>query len=195
MYEEKPLAVLILPPVNETTAADAKEYYSTTIQEPLAYRGYYTLPYVITEEILQGEGLYDTELLYNQPLQNFRDYFGADAVLFTRIKEWDMSYVVVSSSLTVSVDMDLRSTLTNESLWTYSGTVRADLSGGDTGGGLAGLIAKVIISAVNSATAEYVTYARKVNYTVLSSMPVGKYHGQFGKDQNVKIIDLTVEEE
>ena len=80
MYEERPASILILPPMNESTAADAKEYYSTTIQEPLAFTGYYTFSYPITSEILKMEGIYDTELLVNLPLSKFKEYFGADAV-------------------------------------------------------------------------------------------------------------------
>ena len=48
MYEETPLTILIVPPMNETTAADAKIYYATTVQESLSYWGYYVMPYEIT---------------------------------------------------------------------------------------------------------------------------------------------------
>src|SRR4030043_255145 len=78
MYEEMPASILILPPMNETTAADAKEYYSTTIQEPLSFSGYYVFPFEVTAEILKMEGLYDTELIRNTPLPKFREYFGAE---------------------------------------------------------------------------------------------------------------------
>ncbi|NIS74702.1 MAG: hypothetical protein GTO08_05375, partial [Deltaproteobacteria bacterium] len=44
MYQEQPLTILVLPPMNETTAADAKEYYATTIAEPLSLQGFYVLP-------------------------------------------------------------------------------------------------------------------------------------------------------
>jgi len=191
MYEEKPTAILILPPMNESTAADAKEYYSTTIQEPLAFTGYYTFPYPITAEILKMEGIYDTELLVNLPLSKFKEYFGADAVLFTTIKKWDLSYMVLASTLTVSIECELKSTTSNQTLWKYTGTVVVDLSGGNTGGGIAGLIAKVIVAAISSAVADYVPYARQANYRALSSMPYGKYHPQYNKDQQVKFIDQT----
>lgn len=179
--------------MNESTAADAKEYYSTTIQEPLAFTGYYTFPYPITSEILKMEGIYDTELLVNLPLSKFKEYFGADAVLFTTIKKWDLSYMVLASTLTVSIDCELKSTTSNQTLWKYTGTVVVDLSGGDTGGGLAGLIVKVIVAAVQSAVADYVPYARQANYRALSSMPYGKYHQQHNKDQQVQFIDQTPE--
>ncbi|MBW2663591.1 MAG: DUF799 family lipoprotein [Deltaproteobacteria bacterium] len=175
MYEERPVSILILPPINETTAADAKEYYSTTIQEPLAFTGYYTFPYPITSEILKMEGIYDTELLVNLPLSKFKEYFGADAVLFTTIKKWDLSYMVLASTLTVSIDCKLKSTTSNQTLWKYKGTVIVDLSGGNAGGGLAG------------------PYARQANYRALSSMPYGKYHSEHNKDQQVQFIDQTPE--
>ena len=193
MYEERPVSILILPPMNESTAADAKEYYSTTIQEPLAFAGYYTLPYPITSEILKMEGIYDTELLVNLSLSKFKEFFGADAVLFTTIKKWDLSYMVLASNLTVSIDCNLKSTTSNRTLWKYTGTVVVDLSGGNVGGGLAGLIAKAIVTAVSSAVADYVPHARQANYRALSSMPYGKYHPQYNKDQQVQFIDQTSE--
>src|SRR4030066_2094676 len=110
MDEGMPASILILPPMNETTAADAKEYYSTTIQEPLSFTGYYVFPYEVTAEILKMEGIYDAELLTNVSLPKFREYFGADAVLFTTIKKWDLSYIVIASTLTISVDCQLKST-------------------------------------------------------------------------------------
>ena len=193
MYEEKPASILILPPMNKSTAADAKEYYSTTIQEPLAFAGFYTFPYPITSEILKMEGIYDTELLVNLPLSKFKEYFGADAVLFTTIKKWDLSYMVLASTLTVSIDCKLKSTTSNQILWKYTGTVVVDLSGGNAGGGLAGLIVKVIVAAVQSAAADYAPYARQANYRALSSMPYGKYHSEHNKDQQVQFIDQTPE--
>ena len=193
MYEERPASVLILPPINESTAADAKEYYSTTIQEPLAFAGYYTFPYPITSEILKMEGIYDTELLVNLPLSKFKEYFGADAVLFTTIKKWDLSYMILASTLTVSIDCKLKSTTSNQILWKYTGTVVVDLSGGNAGGGLAGLIVKVVVAAVQSAVADYAPYARQANYRALSSMPYGKYHSEHNKDQQVQFVDQTPE--
>lgn len=191
LYEETPLTILVLPPMNQSTAADAKEYYSTTIQEPLSFTGYYVFPYEVTAEILKMEGIYDAELLTNIPLAKFREYFGADAVLFTTIKKWDLSYMVLASKLTISVDCLLKSTHSDQILWEYNGTIVVDLSGGNTGGGLAGLIAKAIVTAINTAVADYVPYARIANYRALSSMPFGKYHDQFNKDREQKIIDQS----
>lgn len=189
MYEETPASILILPPMNESTAADAKDYYATTIQEPLSFRGYYVFPYEVTTEILKMEGLYDAELLKDVPLTKFREFFGADAVLFSTIKKWNLSYVILASTLTVSIDCELKSTKSDQILWRYNGTVVVDLSGGSSGGGIAGLIVKAIATAVASAMADYVPHARVANYRALSSMPYGKYHGEYMKDRELKIID------
>ena len=108
MYIEKPKSLLIMPPINLSTAADAKDYYSTTVEMPIAFQGYYTLPYEITSEVLKQQGVYDSELVYDMPLNKFYEYFGADAVLFTKIKKWDTSYVVVSSSFTVFINAEIK---------------------------------------------------------------------------------------
>lgn len=191
MYEETPLSILIMPPMNESTAADAKEYYATTVQEILTYWGYYVFPYEITADVLKMEGIYDAELVRNIPLSKFREYFGADAVLFTTIKKWDLSYMVLSSTLTVSIDEELKSTKTDQSLWKYNGTVVIDLSGGNAGGGLAGLIASAVITAAQTAMADYVPYAKQANYRALTSLPFGKYHPQYLSDQSMQFIDQT----
>lgn len=189
LYEESPASILILPPMNESTAAEAKEYYATTIQEPLSLSGYYVFPYEITTEILKMEGIYDTELMKDLPLQKFREYFGTDAVLFTTIKKWNLSYMVLAANLTISIDCELKSTKSNATLWQYNGTVVVDLSGGNTGGGVAGLIAKVIVAAVSSAMADYVPHARQANYLALNSLPYGKYHSLYGKDREHQFIE------
>jgi hypothetical protein len=189
MYEERPVSILLLPPINETTAADAKEYYSTTLQEPISFSGYYVFPYEVTSEVLKMEGIYDAELLKDLPVTKFREYFGADAVLFTTIKKWDISYIVIASNLTVSIDCELKSTKSDQILWSYNGTVVIDLSGGGSGGSVAGLIVKSIVTAINTATADYVPYARVANYRAISSVPYGKYHKGYLQDKEQKIVE------
>ncbi|XPV74920.1 MAG: GNA1162 family protein [Desulfovibrio sp.] len=183
MYEEAPASILILPPINLTTAADAKIFYSTTIQEPLSGFGYYTFPFPIIEEILKHEGIYDTQQLYEIPVDKFKEYFGAEAVLFTKITDWDVAYAVIGSYLTVGFEGEIRSTTTNDVLWKNKSVITVDLSGGNSGGGLAGLLAKMIVAAINTAKADYVPYARLANYRLFSPIPVGKYHAKFGLDK------------
>jgi hypothetical protein len=183
MYDSPPLSILVLPPINETTAAEAKDYYSTTIQEPLVVNGYYVYPYELSNEILKLEGFSDSDLIRDAPLGKFKEFFGADAVLFTTIKKWDLSYLVLSSNLTISIDCELKSTTLDTTLWKYNGTIVVDLSGNKNQAGIAGLVAQAIVTAINSAVADYVPYARIANYRAMSSLPYGKYHSRHLEDQ------------
>jgi len=195
MYEEHPRSLLLLPPINESTDVEAKPYYMTTVEMPFAMAGYYVFPVEMISEIMKQEGVYDTELLYQVPLDKFKEYFGADAVLYTHIKKWDVAYMVIASTLTVSVDSEIVSTKTSEVLWKYTGTVVVDLSGGNQGGGIAGLIAKAVVTAINTAAADYVKYAHVANAKLVSSLPAGPYSAIYLKDQSVQIIDQSPKKE
>jgi len=190
MYDERPRSLLILPPMNESTDAEAKDYYMTTVEMPFSLMGYYTFPAEMVSEIMKQEGVYDTELLYNLPMSKFADYFGADAVLLTRIKKWDVSYMVVASTLTVSITAKIVSTKTSEVLWAHAGTVKVDLSGGNSGGGLGGLIASTIATAINTAAVDYVDYAHKANARLVYTLPVGPYSELYMQDQSVPVYTV-----
>lgn len=189
MYEERPLSILVLPPINMTTAADAKEYYSTTIAEPLSFAGYYIFPIEVTSDILRNEGLYDTELLGGLPPEKFKQFFGADAVMYIKILKWDTSYYVIGGHVTVAIDCLMKSTTTGRDLWKYDGLIRVDTSGDSGGsGGLAGLLVNVVVTAIKTATTDYVPIAKRANIITISSMPYGKYNPNFNTDRDAQII-------
>ncbi len=188
MYEEAPRSILILPPMNNSTDAQAKDYYMTTVEMPYALMGYYTFPTEMVSDIMKQEGVYDTEILYNMPLSKFKEYFGADTVLFTTINKWDVSYAVIASSLTVSISSKLVSTKTNETLWHYTGTIKVNLSGNNSGGGLAGLVANAIVTAINTAMADYVKYAKVANARLIYTLPAGPYSPMYMKDQDIELV-------
>ncbi len=191
MYDQQPRSILILPPMNESTDAEAKDYYMTTTEMPFALMGYYTFPTEMVSDIMKQEGVYDTEILYNMPVNKFYEYFGTDTVLFTTIKKWDVSYIVLASHLTIEIEAKLVSTKTSEELWKYTGTVVVDLGAGDGGGSLAGLLIAAVITAVNTASADYVQHARTANGRIIYTLPFGPYSNMYMKDQNIKIIKQT----
>ena len=57
MYDQKPLSILVAPALNDSTAAEAGEYYAATIAPYLSYGGYYVLPMEITTAMLSREGI------------------------------------------------------------------------------------------------------------------------------------------
>ena len=188
MYAENPRSILVLPAMNESTDAEAKAYYATTIEMPIAQTGYYVFPMEMVSDILKQEGVYDTELLYSLPADKFYDYFGADAVMFTRIKKWDVSYAVLAASLTVTIASETVSTKTNEKLWEYEGSVTVDLTGSNGGdGSLAGLLVQAVATAINTAAADYVEYAHVANARLFFALPAGPYHPAHQVDRDTVI--------
>jgi len=192
MYDEKPLSILVLPPINESTAADAKEYYSTTIAEPLSFAGYYVFPIEIVNEVLKTEGIYDTELIVDIGPSKFREYFGADAVLFTKIIEWNTSYYVIGGNVKVHISFDLVSTRTGELLWSYNDKLTVDTTADNNNvGGAAGLLLQLAATAVKTATQDYIPLAKKVNQTVLRTIPFGFYHTLHDKDKDLQGVNTN----
>ena len=93
--------------------------------------------------------------------------------------------------MTVAATLIFKSTSTGDELWKYSGTVVLNTSGSLGGGGIAGLIANVVVTAIKTASSDYVPIARQVSYTTVSSMPYGKYNPQRTQDGGQKIIMQT----
>jgi len=171
MYNEKPHSVLLMPPINRSTAVDAKEYFHSTLIVPLANAGFYVIPPFLSMEILKKESAYDAELFLNSSLTKFGEIFGADMVLFTIINKWDKTYGNVS----VGVEYILKSTKTNEILYDRKGIINYNTSISSSGGGLVGALINVAATSINTAATKYVDVARVCNGYTLSDLPIGKY--------------------
>jgi hypothetical protein len=127
--------------------------------------------------------------------QKLREYFGADAILYIKIIKWDTSYYVVGGNVTVAAELLMKSTITGKTIWKYDGALTVDTtSRDDTGGGLIGLALKLAITAIQTATTDYVPIARKVNYMTLQSLPYGKYHTNHGKDMDHQVLEGKTKE-
>ena len=44
VYDEKPVTVLLMPPINNTSNVEAKDYFYTTMNVPIVEAGYYVIP-------------------------------------------------------------------------------------------------------------------------------------------------------
>lgn len=183
VYEEQPKTIVILPPMNMTTAADAPVYYSTTMYAPLALRGYYVFPYDVTTRILMDNGFVSTEELLSNSLAPFREYFGADAILYSTIHKWDLSYAVLAATLSVDIECTLRSTKTEKDLWNIRRNIVIDLTGRSSSGNpLVDLIAQAIATSIAAAASDYVPYAYQLMSAIAMSLPSGPYLPDYGQD-------------
>ena len=191
IYTEKPLSVLIMPPINRSTNVDAKEYFYTTLNVPVINAGYYVIPPFLSMEILKRESAYDSELFINKPsLKIFNEIFGADLALFTIISKWDKSSL--ASRVTVEVEYILKSTHTNEIVYSRKGTILYNTSISSEGSFLTNIVA----SAINTAATKYVDVARASNNYIFMDLPKGKYSPKYGLDREemagLKVIKVRL---
>lgn len=181
-YASKPRSILVVPVLNESPEISAAPMFSSTITAPLAERGYYVFPLYLTDLILRDFGLSEAGHVHLLPTQRFYDLFGADAVLLITIKDWSSKYLLLASSVVVSMDYVLKDTRTGTVLWQKTETV-AKNSGSGGGGGLIGM---AIAAAINAALTDYLPLARQANAQVFQprwGLPAGPYHPEYGKDQ------------
>lgn len=183
VYSEKPLSVLIMPPINRSTNVEAKEFFHSTLNVPIANAGYYVIPPFLSMEILKKESAYDAELFLNNSVAKFGEVFGADVAMFTIIHKWDKSGL--AAKVSVEVEYIFKSTKTNEVIFTRKGNVIYDASVNVNSGGLAGALVGMAISAINTAATKYVDVARACNAYTLMDLPAGKYSPTYGTDGEV----------
>ena len=179
-YRRAPRSVIVLPARNDTTAVEAGRLFISTIAKPLVERGYYVYPPEIVAEILRREGIYD-EQAWDIPPQNFRRYLGADAVLYVRIENWDTSYMVVASSVAVTLEYRLVDTVSGETIWEDREVVAR--SSGDSmqvgGDAISWLIFSTVNATVTALTTDYVTLANEANSLAVRDILPGAYNPSY----------------
>lgn len=184
LYEEKPLSIVIMPPINQTGAVEAKDYFYTTLYMPLCEKGYYVFSPQLTMDLFKQESAYDAELYVDGDLSKFREVLGADAAMFTIIKSWDRNNF--GGAIRTDVVYWLRSTKTGETLFKREGQITLNTNFNVQGGGVIGALVGVIATAVKTAATDVIVVGRKCSSYMLNDLPAGKYDAaHFGKDKNM----------
>lgn len=181
MYEERPVSIVVMPPINQTNHVEAKDFFYTTLYTPICEKGYYVFSPMMTMEMFQSESAYDSEQFIERDLSQFRNVLGADAAMFTIIKSWSRSNL--GGTLTVGVEYILRSTKTGQTLYQREGVITVDRSVTGSGGGWVGALVNIAATAASTAATDNVVAGRACTKYVLSDMPEGKYSPMFDKDQ------------
>lgn len=181
LYEEKPVAIVVMPPINNTSHAEAKDYFYTTMHSPLCERGYYVFSPMLTMEMFQNESAYDAEQFIDGDLSMFHNVLGADAAIFTTIKSWKKSNI--GGKITVEVEYLIRSTKTNATLYKREGLMTVDTSVSSGGGGALGALVSIAATAIKTAATDRVVAGRACTRYILTDLPSGKYAPDYDKDQ------------
>ena len=186
---QKPVSILVVPAINESTAADAGDMLNVTVTQPFTNQGYYVMPMPIVAEIFRNEGIIEGSQIKGLPTEMFKKSFGADAVMFMTIESWDKNYAVIAGNVTVGIEYVLLSTTSNEILWSYEQTVVVDTSGGS-----GNILADIISTAISTGMTDYASVARQVHARAITAMPFGKYHPRTGQDGADKSVVLAAKE-
>ena len=181
MYEEKPITLLVMPPINNSANVEAKDLLYTSISRPLAEAGYYVISPLLAMDVLKAESAYDSEMFFDAPLTAFQNFFGADAVVFSVIDSWTKKGLGIQTKIRYVI----KSAYTNEILFDRSCDLYLDLSVNSGTGGALGALIDLAASAINTAATDHIIAARKANYFIVRDIPRGKYSPQYMQDKDV----------
>jgi hypothetical protein len=178
-YEEKPVAILLMPPINKTTNVEAKEFFHTTLSMPISNAGYYVIPPFLSMEILKRESAYDSEMFIDAPLTKFGEVFGADLAFFTVINKWEKASLL--ATITVEVEYIVKSVRTNEIVYRRKGNITVNQSSSAGQSGWGALIA-MAADAIKTAATDHATVGAACNNYTLQDLPAGPYSPLHGND-------------
>ena len=175
IYAEKPLSIMVMPPINRSTKVEAKELFYSSLIVPLSQKGYYVMPPLLTMEILKEESAYDAEMFINNSMKQVGSLFGVDAVLFTTIHEWGKT--TIAARVRVVVEYTLVSTKTDEVMFSRTGDITYNPNS-NTGSALGNLVANMLTTALT----KEIEVGRKCNVYTLGDIPAGKYSPSYNTD-------------
>lgn len=181
MYEEKPVTLLVMPPINNSTNVEAKELLYTSISRPLVEAGYYVISPLLAMDVLKSESAYDSELFFDSSLTTFQNFFGADAVVFSIIDTWTKKGLGIETKIRYVI----KSAYTNEILFDRSCDLFLDLSIDSGSKSLLGALIDLTASAINTAATDHIIAARKANYYIFRDIPRGKYNPDYLLDKEI----------
>jgi hypothetical protein len=183
---ENPHSILIVPVINHSVDVDAPNYFLSSISGPIAERGYYVFPVNMVREVMNDDGLFDADMVHSGDPTRLAQIFGADSVMYISINRWDARYIVLSTTVTVELDYQLKSGKSGDVLWKNKQVIVYSPQNNSGGNALASLIAAAIAAAIEKATPSYMPLARRANAQAIGTaghgLPAGPYDPQFMKD-------------
>lgn len=156
----KPATLLVMPPLNESPDVKATPAVWAHATRPLSEAGYYVLPITLVDETFRQNGVDSASNAQEIPYAKLRDFFGADAAVYLKVKKYGTSYAVVASDTRVEVEgriVDLRS---GQLLWEGKAVASSAEQQQQNQGGLVGLLVMAVVKQiVGTATDAAFNYA------------------------------------
>lgn len=168
-----PRSILVVPTINKSLDVDAPNYVLSTLPVPIAEKGYYVFPVNTTKYVLEKEGMYEADRIHLQPAATLAKLFGADAVLYVTINQWDAKYLVLSTTVTVDFDYRMVSKDGTE-IWKEHKIMQ--YAPNNNSGGLLGAL---VSAALARASPNYMPLTQQANQQVFvlgqNALPDGPY--------------------
>lgn len=155
----RPASLLVLPPVNESPDLKATPGVWAHATRPLAEAGYYVMPIALVDETFRNNGIQAADEAQQIAYPKLREFFGADAAVYLRVKKYGSTYAVLASETRVEVEgrlVDLRS---GEQLWQGSAWASSSEQQQAQGGLIGALVSAVVQQVMSQATDASFRYA------------------------------------
>lgn len=176
--QNRPVSMLVLPPLNETPEVVATYGVLSQATFPLAEAGYYVVPVSLMDETFRQNGLNNPAEIHDVSPQKLREIFGADAAVYIKITQYGTSYAVIASDTRVTVQARIMDLRTGDLLWQGSATAASSESKSSNQGGLVGLLVQAIVTQIVETAADTsIVYAGIASQRLLSPRPNGILYG------------------
>ena len=186
-----PTSILVLPPINESPDIHASEGYWTTVTVPIAEAGYYVFPMVVVDKLLKENGVnngYDAQSISAEKL---KDIFGADAVLYLKVKQYGTKYQVIQSVSLVEVEARLVDLNTGTLLWEGNEIMQQN-SNQDSNNGLIGMLVGAVVSQISNNHSDYAhSLSTSLSYQLYTPNPKRKQGFLYGP-RSPKFTQISV---
>ena len=176
---ESPRSILVVPALNNTTNVTAPDWFLSTISQPISNRGYYVFPANMVRGVLNDSGLADAGLVHHADARRLQPLFGCDAVLFIDIDKWDAKYAVLTTTVEVQLNYEMKSCKTNAVLWKNTQSLTYQPQRSSSGNPLAALIADAIVAAIEKGHPNYMPLARQANLAAAANPGQGLPNGPY----------------
>ena len=178
-----PRSIVVLPPLNQSTAVEATYGYLTTVTRPLAERGYYVFPIAVVDQFLKENGLPGAGEMHQVPVEKLAEILGADAVLFVTVEQYGTKYLLIDSVTTVAARGRLVDTRTGLLLWEGRRVLQHSSSAGQTNL-LAMVISAAISQVVNTTTDAAHGLSPQLNVLLFHQKDHGLLYGPYNPRYN-----------
>lgn len=179
-HQSRPASILVLPPVNDSTAVEAGLSLYSWVTQPLAESGYYVLPVALVEETFRQNGLSNPADISEVSAAKLREIFGADAAFYLQIKEYGTVYKVLQSASVVTAEGQLVDLRNGAILWKGEATASsAENRGAGSQAGIVGMLIEALIHQIIESTSDSSHHIAQITATRLLSAqsPAGMLYG------------------